>query len=81
MSSAILFPSAVDPTAEDAVKQYVDLKADAIDLSQEFRKIAGGIFSADESARIRNGSREMQREELKRLADEINEKRKQSNYI
>lgn len=60
-----------DPTAEDAAKIYVDLKSDAIDLSQQFREKANDLLGEQERVQIRERVREMSNDEITGLQEKI----------
>lgn len=63
-----------DPTAEDAAKIYVDLKADAIDLSQQFREKATALIGEQERTRLREKAKDMDNEDIKGLEEKIRNK-------
>lgn len=69
---------AADPTADDAVEQFVDLKSDAIELTQEFRTLAKTILPEAEQEQLRTQEKTMQQERIN-TAQEIKTKIRQYN--
>ena len=65
--------SSVDTEGEtdDVVRQFVDLKKDAIDLARRFRENARNAFGAGELAEIRNRVRNVTHDELAELGERI----------
>ena len=70
---------ALDPEAEDAVQNFVDLKSDAIDLSKQFRDKAKELLSKEDAAALRIRLKEIDREELKNINEEIKNKVREFN--
>jgi hypothetical protein len=68
-----------DPEDENATTIFVDLKADAIDLSQEFRTKANELLTVAEANQLRLRLRETERDELKEINDEIKDSIKAFN--
>ena len=65
---------AADPSAEDAVQQFVDLKKDAIDLSKQFRDKARALLTPSDAEQLRNKIKRMDREELNELTRKVRER-------
>ena len=70
--------AAIDPTAEDVVEQFVDLKSDAIELTQQFREKAHELLDEETLTQLREQTREMKQEKIAE-AQEIREKIRQHN--
>ena len=68
-----------DPEADNATTIFVDLKADAIDLSQEFRTKANELLTVAEANQLRLRLKEDEKEELKEINDEIKDSIKAFN--
>lgn len=54
-----------DPSAEDAVQVFVDLKKDARDLSKKFRDAARALIKEDKRAAIKEKIKNLENKELK----------------
>jgi len=70
---------AVDPAAEDAVQQFVDLKADAIGLSKQFRDGARESLGPGKSAQVKEKIKNKENARVKELAGKINQKKQMFN--
>ena len=68
-----------DSSAEDAVKQFVDLKSDAIELSKEFRDTARELLGTEKSENLRNRIQQMKHEKLQQLKERIRKKIQEHN--
>lgn len=69
---------AVDSDADNAVEMYVDLKKDAIELSQEFRTLAADLFEDLDLTQLREQLRE-QRQIETQLGETIRNKIRELN--
>lgn len=66
---------AADPTAENAVQTFVDLKQDAIDLSKEFREKSKPYLKDADVAQLKEKIKNINQEAIKQLKAEIQQKR------
>ena len=67
-----------DPNAEDAVQQFVDLKSDAIELTQKFRETVKEVADEETLTQLREEARIMKQERHEE-AVEIKQKIRQHN--
>jgi len=79
MQSLLTEVQNADPSADDAVKQFVDLKSDAIELSKQFRDKAREIVGPAELGKLRTRLQQINLGNLQELQEKIKEKIKEYN--
>jgi len=72
---------ALDPEADDAVEAFVDIKKEAISLSQEFKKIARPLLSKEDKAELRKKARHVAHERMKKITEKVRNRVRKHNAI
>ena len=67
-----------DPNSPNATQEFVDLKENAISLTQQFRETARSLFTPDELQQLRQEQKQI-RQERRQQAKEIREKIREYN--
>lgn len=71
MQTLLTDVKALDPAANDSVRQFVDAKADAIDLIQSFREKAKVYLTDADKDKIRTEAQEQVKERLQNISAQI----------